>query len=505
MKTHHPTSVQRRTFLQGAAAMAAGAPASVALFKNTAHAEPTAPKWGHGKMNVIVIVADSLRTDHVGCYGSKVKTPNIDAFAKDSAQFTEAYSENLPTLPCRTAWWTGQHLFPQRGWQPFTDKDLLIAEVLWEHDVASALVTDTYHMHKPVYNCGRGFDTTVFVRGQEYDPWVVDESVKVDFSELSRLRGDDKDDLWRKRYTQYFRNRSRFVREEDYCAPRTVKEAIRWLEYKSQTQKENLFLWVDMFDPHEPWDPPEPYWSMYDPDYKGKTLIDPVPGPVDGYMTDRELQRTLSLYAGEVTFVDKWIGILLDRIKDLGLYDNSLIVVTTDHGEPFGDHGFVRKAYPRGYEELAYVPLLIRHPEGYGQGKKIDAFVQPPDLFSTILDCLNVSTELKLQYTAPVDLTFPQDVVISSTPIQILGKSMVPLLKGETDTHRDSVITAHHNHQWVLRDREYAYHYHPKGNRPNELYNRQTDRTEKQDIIAKESDVAEAMEQRLKTFVEKIT
>lgn len=121
-------------------------------------------------MNVIVIVAHSLRADHVGCYGGRAKTPNIDRLAAEAMVFDEAYSENLPTLPCRTAWWTGRHLFPQRGWQHFEPSDLLLAEVLWNRGFASALITDVYHMHKPVYNCGRGFDTTVFVRGEETVP-----------------------------------------------------------------------------------------------------------------------------------------------------------------------------------------------------------------------------------------------------------------------------------------------------------------------------------------------
>ena len=76
-------------------------------------------------MNIIVIVADSLRTDHLGCYGSSVRTPNIDALADDAAVFEKAYSENLTTVPCRAAWWTGKYLFAQRGWQPFEHNDIL--------------------------------------------------------------------------------------------------------------------------------------------------------------------------------------------------------------------------------------------------------------------------------------------------------------------------------------------------------------------------------------------
>ena len=165
-------------------------------------------------MNIIVIVADSLRVDHLGCYGSSVKTPNIDEVASDAAVFEQAYAENLPTVPGRTAWWTGRHLFAKRGWQPFEHDDVLLAEILSSRGFASALITDTYHLHRPSYNCGRGFDTTCFIRGQEYDPWVVDESLEADITKHHRLRGDDSDDMWKQRFTQYLKNATRFKTED---------------------------------------------------------------------------------------------------------------------------------------------------------------------------------------------------------------------------------------------------------------------------------------------------
>ena len=337
-------------------------------------------------MNVIVIVMDSLRADHVGCYGSHVRTPNFDLVAQDGALFTQAYTESLPTMPTRTTWWTGRTNFPSRYWQPFEPDDILLAEVLWERGYTSALVTDCYHLHKPRYNCGRGFDTTVFIRGQEADPWIVDESIPVDLSR-HRLRGDKRDDWWQRVFEQYLRNTSSFEGEEDYFAPRVAQEAVRWLEYQvaARGQKDRLFLWVDFFDPHEPWDPPDPWRSMYDPDYEGQELIDPVPGEVDGYITPRELEHTMALYAGEITFLDKWVGIPLDRIRDLGLWDDTLLMLTSDHGEPFGEHGYVRKVRPYSYEELVHIPWIVRHPEGCGAGKRFDALVQTTDLMPTIL------------------------------------------------------------------------------------------------------------------------
>jgi len=456
-------------------------------------------------MNIIVIVADSLRVDHLGCYGSAVKTPNIDNLAKESAVFDQAYAENLPTLPCRTAWWTGRYLFTQRGWQHFEPSDYLLAEVLWDKGFTSALITDTYHMHKPVYNCGRGFDTVVWVRGQEYDPWIVDENIKVDLSKYHRLRGDETDTLWKPRFTQYLRNVSWYKTEEDYCIARVIKETIRWLEYVTRKQKDNLFLWVDCFDPHEPWDPPSPYREMYDPDYQGQELIDPVPGVVEGYMTEEELKHTLALYAGEVTFVDKWIGILLETIRELGLYENSLIIFMSDHGEPFGEHGIIRKARPWNYEELAHIPWLIRHPEGLGKGKRFSSFVQPPDLMPTILDVLGIHGKLILPYLAPVKHTFPQDIVISECEVELTGRSILPILTGAKESIRDFAVTAHYGAQWSIRTDEWTYLMNLHGDRKPELYHRKTDPKEQSNVWESNKKVGDELELCLRRFAEEVS
>ena len=456
-------------------------------------------------MNIIVIVADSLRVDHLGCYGSSVKTPNIDRLAAGSALFEQAYAENLPTLPCRTAWWTGRHLFAQRGWQPFEVGDYLLAEVLWDKGFTSALVTDTYHMHKPVYNCGRGFDTVMWIRGQEYDPWIVDESVEVDLSRFHRLRGDENDPLWKARFTQYLRNVSGQSTEEDYCVARVVKAATSWLEAVTRRQKDNLFLWVDCFDPHEPWDPPSPYREMYDPDYRGQELIDPVPGPVEGYLTEEELKHTLALYAGEVSFVDRWIGVLLDRIRELGLYDNSMIMFTSDHGEPFGEHGIVRKARPWAYEELAHIPWLIRHPQGWGRGERFPCFVQPPDLMPTVLGAAGIPARLALPYLAPVRHTFPQDMPVDQTEVALTGTSLLGILAGERESVRDFAVTAHWNAQWSVRTEDWSYLLNLDGSRPPELYDRKTDLKEQKDLWDTNRSVGDELELLLRRFAQKVS
>jgi len=244
---------------------------------------------------------------------------------------------------------------------------------------------------------------------------------------------------------------------------------------------------------------------MYDPDYKGQELIDPVPGPVEGYMTPEEVKHTMALYAGEVTFVDKWVGILLDEIRHLGLYDNSLIMFTSDHGEPFGEHGIIRKAQPWNYEELAHIPWLIRHPEGLGVGKRFSCFVQPPDMMPTILEAIGVPTKLVLPYLAPVKHTFPQDVVVSKREIELTGRSLLPVLAGECESVRDFAVTAHHNAQWSIRTKEWTYLHNIHGDRPPELYHRATDLKEQHNVWSSNKEVADELELRLRRFADEVS
>ncbi len=453
-------------------------------------------------MNIIVIVTDSLRIDHVGCYGSHVQTPNIDRLAEEGVKFGRAYSENLATLPTRRSWWTGQYHFHHAGWQPFTQSDDLLAEVLWDQGYTSALITDVYHMHKPTYNCGRGFDTSIFVRGQEYDPWIVDPDIRVSLasSPVHRMRrdlGQEDKKLWRARYEQYLKNCTALKSEEDYCAPRVIKEAIRWLENTTVQRKDRLFLWVDLFDPHEPWDPPSPYNRMYtDSHYTGSDLVDPVPGEVENYMTPAEIQHTKNLYAGEVSFVDKWMGFLLDRIRELNIDDNTLIVHTSDHGEPFADHGYIRKARPYNYEELIHIPWIMRHPDIIPAGQDIDALVQTVDMMPTLLKMLGIKIDPAGEY----DNRIAEDLPAGNTRQPLKGCDLMPLIEGKVDHVRDFAFGGHHNREWYACNEEWAYLLPVDGSRQSELFHLPSDPGEQNNVIATHPETAAHLELQLRRF-----
>ena len=432
-------------------------------------------------MNVIVVITDSLRADHVGCYGNPwIQTPNIDRFAGEATLFEQAYSEGLPTMPTRTAFWTGRYTFPFRGWQPFELDDVLLAEVLWDQGFTSALITDVYHMHKPRFNCGRGFDYVQFIRGQEYDPFIVDPTIPVDLTERHKLRVGG-DDFWKERFEQYLRNISGWnwwKSDEDHFVAQVVKAGIQWLE--TRKGQDHTFLWLDCFDPHEPWDPPEPYNRMYCPDYQGKDLIDPVPGFVEGYLTDEELRNVKAQYAGEVTMLDKWIGIFFDELRRMGYFDNSLIIYTTDHGEPFGEHGIVRKARPWPYEELSHIPFILRHPEGVGHGTQVDALIQTSDLMPTILDFLHVKG-----------------------PEGMHGKSLLPLVSDGCDQHWEYAYSGMYGRSWSIKNHDWSYYLWLDGSekeRP-ELYDRKTDVGEQVNLSDQEPELADHLELQMRRFV----
>ena len=463
-------------------------------------------------MNVLVIVTDSMRRDCLGCYGSSVQTPNLDGLAAEGAVFDNAYCENLPTLPMRRAWWTGKYHFHRAGWQPFENSDCLLAEVLWDRGWTTALVADVYHMHKPVYNCGRGFDTVHWIRGQEYDPWVVDPSIQVDVegSPVHRLRGGEgreSDATWKPRIAQYLRNRTRVTSEEETWCARTVRQAVQWLEQVSEVRKDQLFLWVDMFDPHEPWDPPAPYDHMYrDPAYAGPDLVDPVPGDVAGYMTPDEVANTFNLYKGEVTLVDKWVGALLDCLKHLALWDDTLIVHMSDHGEPFGEHGYIRKSFPRGYQELVRMPFIVRHPGGLGAGRRLEGLVQPVDLMPTLLELMGIDAgALEFTFTEPRQSgrsrnIFPQDLPSRRQKVVLTGHSLVPMLRDETAGVRDYAVGGHHNREWFITDGDWKYLLPIDGSRPPELYCLSDDPGEQHDLLARHPDIAAHLELALRRF-----
>ena len=348
-------------------------------------------------MNVIVVILDSLRKDHVGAYGNdRVKTPNLDAFAEESLRFTRAYPESVPTIPARRAIHTGIRTWPFRnwvpqrgetffpaGWQRIPEDQTTLSEILLELGYETLLVTDCQHAFKASMNFQRGFRVFDWIRGQERDRYRP--TMGISEEQVQRMVVPGNDDSMVDKVRQYLANTANRNSEEDYFAPRVFNRAAQFLEVVDRGMP--FFLVVDCFDPHEPWDPPEEYVNLYSDGYSGPEPI--VPNYSDAsWIDERELERMRALYAGEVTMTDRWLGDFLDTVDSLGFAENTLVMVISDHGVALGEHDATGKPFWALYPELIDVPFMIRHPEGVGAGETSDYYASTHDVAPTVLGAL---------------------------------------------------------------------------------------------------------------------
>jgi len=428
--------------------------------------------------DVVVVVLDTLRRDHVGAYGAEwIDTTAIDDFAADpnTVRFTEAYPEAMPTMPIREGLMTGMRTLPYHFWEPLDDDHATLAELLRREGYITSIVSDNPHMAKPRMNYQRGFDAFQWIRGQENDKYrTAPEAVDTDPYLKPSMRGT----LHERILEQYLRNTAdRGEDESEYFAARVFAEASDWV--RRNPDHDPVFLWVDSFDPHEPWDPPPAYRGRYtDQDYDGPELINPKYG-VANWVTTPEVEHIQGRYAEEVEFVDDCLGRFLDTLRAEGRYEDSLIVVMSDHGVSLGDHNSLGKPPWGLYGEVVELPLFLKLPtsmQGTEEVKgEIDGLVQTHDLPVTLLDLLGLGAE-----TSSMD-----------------GQSTVPLLTGEQEAIRDVVVTGFHPHRTrCVRDGTWSYLRHPE-DRTDELYHVEDDRQERHNQI--ESDTAVA--RRLLTHI----
>jgi len=362
---------------------------------------------GEPFMNVVLVVFDSWRKDCAGVYGSppwgKVWTPNFDRFAGESLVMTRAFPESLPTLPARRAMYTGRRVYPFHnsdfrlkgafvgapGWGPIPEEQPTLAELLSKSHYRTALIADVYHMFKPSMNFWRGFHQWTFLRGQEIDPARSGPQLtqdEIDYWLPKEIQNDptiSKNVTFIQRCITNIRDRTR---EEDYFAPRVLREAALWLEQNQDA--DNFFLTVESFDPHEPWLVPQHYRKMYMPEEGREQVISLYRDVSD--LDTKLLKRTQANYSGEVTMCDRWFGFFMDTLKELGRLDDTMVILTSDHGHSIGDRNYMgKRQYPSG-PEVFDIPLMIRFPGAEHAGTSSDQFVQHHDISALILEAAGV-------------------------------------------------------------------------------------------------------------------
>lgn len=381
--------------------------------------------------HVVLVLLDSLNRHMVGAYGGQeFATPNLDRLAAGSVVFTNHYTGSLPCIPARHDILCGALDFLWRPWGSIEVWEESITAVLSRMGVVSVLFSDHPHLFEVGgENYHTDFDAWDYQRGHESDPW--------------RTRPDPS---WAgapsfgRGWTPYDNSRGWFRDEADFPGPRTMLAAADWVR-RHGPGHDRFFLFVDEFDPHEPFDTPEPYASMYDPDWEGPHLIWPpylAGARAGGILDERQARQIRACYGAKLTMIDHWLGRLLDAIDDAGLTSRTAVILCTDHGHYLGERDIWGKPAVPVYQTLGHIPLLVRWP---GQSPaRCAALTTGVDLFATVADVFGARVDHRTH-----------------------GRSLLPLIEGRARSVRDWLLTGVWGREVHLIDGRHKYCRAPSG------------------------------------------
>lgn len=404
---------------------------------------------GRSGLNVIMISIDTLRADHLGCYGYERDTsPNIDALAADGVLFANTYASSPWTLPSHVALFTGQHGVHHQVYHKDErmDPDMTtLAEAFAAQRYACAAFTGGGFV-SPVYGFSQGFDTYDVTAGGVF--------------------------------------------HQD-SAERVFQAASDWLDRFSDR---DFFLFLHTYQTHSPYACPPPYKVMYlndDSLFGHVDLLQHLGGKENIFRSLPELERhnIIDLYDGEIRYTDeKLIGPLLAKLKESGLYERTLIVFLSDHGEEFYDHGGWGHGHSL-YDESLKVPLIFKFPNSVHQAVKRDAIVSLVDVMPTIAEVMGLQ--------------------VSESELD--GRSLMPFLSGEERDDRTlladigsnvmelgipkKIATSRGRQKLILSQRFRpedldSFGYPPPQPGPVELYDLRLDPREKKNLSDQQPDLA---------------
>ncbi|KAA0019640.1 sulfatase [Salinicola corii] len=366
-------------------------------------------------MNIISVLVDSFNKDVLKTYNpdSDVRCPNLEAFAARACIFENHFVGSLPCMPARREIMSGRKDFLWRPWGPMEVFDDRLASHMAKGGYRTGIVTDHYHYWEEEANgYVEDFESITFVRGHELDrhKLATEENIPPWVGKMMEYR--------REGALQYYANVKNFEGEEDYFPARVFTEATEWLD--KNAGKTPFYLHIESFDVHEPFDVPEPYASQYlKPGERAKALkqrynIWPPYQKYDDlsrffdHTDEAELDFIRTQYKGKASMVDHWFGKLMNKLDELDLWDDTVVVFTTDHGHDLGERGGFGKQYPH-YDSHANIPLMVWHPAHPGAGQRVESLTQTVDLFATLLDLAG----LPCPASAPHSRSFLPSVVDS--------------------------------------------------------------------------------------------
>jgi choline-sulfatase len=368
------------------------------------------PAQPAGRPNVLLVTIDTVRADHVGCYGATVvKTPSIDALAYDGIVFERALSQVPLTWPSHVAILTGTYPF-HNGVQDFTGQPLAadfrtVAQAFSDHGYATAAVVSSFVLDRS-WGLARGF-------AHYDDAFAGNKFLQNDIALVERKGAE------------------------------SVDRSLAWLQHRPPKP---FFFWLHLYDPHSPYEPPEPFLSEY-----------------------RD-----HLYDGEIAYADSQLGRLIAWLKQNHLYDNTAIVLLSDHGESLGEHGEKEHGF-FVYNATIHVPLVIKPAAMDARGQRVINVVEITAVAPALLKLAGIADRISAQFDTASLLPKPRgDAAYSETMYPFSSFGWSPL------------------HSLEAGD----YHY-IEAPRP-ELYNLRNDARETHNLVAEQPAIAATLKQQLR-------
>ncbi len=340
-------------------------------------------------MKVIMMMYDSLNRRYLEPYGGKeVKTPNFSRLAEKSVRFDTCYAGSMPCMPARRELHTGRHNMLHRAWGPLEPFDDSMPEILDRHGILSHLISDHYHyLEDGGATYHNRYSSWEMVRGQEGDKWKgkktkpkVPEGVVLD-PERKNMK------------LQNLINRSYFDKEEKMPIAQTFKLGEEFI--RTNANEDGWFLQLECFDPHEPFFCSDSFLKEYGIK-EGDPLYDWPPYDKvheDAFFVDQARKRSAALHA----MCDAYLGKLLDLMDEYGLWEDTMLIVNTDHGFMMGEHDWWAKNNQPCYDEIIHTPLFIYDPRSKKQGQTRGQLVATIDMAPTILEFFGIDRTPDMQ------------------------------------------------------------------------------------------------------------
>jgi arylsulfatase A-like enzyme len=473
------TALTRRGFIGGVGGSLAGA----ALLSGCIGDEGAGAK--SDRLNLMLVIVDSVRPDFVAAYGAtRMQTPAIDAVAADGLRFTRFFPEAMPTVPARRTIMTGKRIFPFRDWKrapdlgrgpgsaPIENLDEVFTTTLKRAGYWTASTSDNPFLGftKSYRPFRLSFDRYVSVEGHS---GVVSDPVAVSDEDLERWLPEGMRD--EERYVngmrKYLANTGNGKDDSKSGSAKVFGEAAKLLEEAADHQP--FALVVDSFDPHEPWSPTDEYIGMYaDPSYRGANPGTALYTRAETYLDADELRQMRAIYSASLTIADKYLGQFLERFRELGLHENTVLMLVSDHGILLGDRGWTGKIAQELHPELIQTPFIVVHPERKQAGATSSYFASTHDIAPTLLSLAGVRA-----------------------PAHMDGQDLSPLLDGEQLPERPYAYGGYFNH-FYIRDDHWSYVADNRGDHA-QLFDLELDRAELNNVVEDNSDVRDELHARL--------